>query len=104
MAKNKNTALDRIDRRIAALERERVRIESLPGEPVVDGDETPVIYFRKTFNGIRNYDYAAIKVSNGLWYTTGPSSPKGYSWDELVEFITQGEEVQIYVATEWTEI
>lgn len=30
------------------------------------------------------YDYAAIKAGNGRWYTTGPNSPKGFTWDELM--------------------
>ena len=37
------------------------------------------------------YEYAAIKCSgNGLWYTTGPKSPKGYTWEQFTCWLSQG--------------
>ena len=43
-----------------------------------------VLKFAKRFvKDGKLYSYAAIKV-DGLWYTTGPKSPKGFTWDELV--------------------
>lgn len=54
------------------------------GEPQEDGT---VIAFRARFNqGGRWYDYAAIRA-NGLWSTTGPRSPKSYSWADLVPWL-----------------
>jgi len=32
------------------------------------------------------FNYAAIRV-NGIWYTTGPKSPKGYPWEELLSWL-----------------
>lgn len=61
------------------------RIEEAYGpEPEEDG---AVIAFRVRFmpRGPK-YHYAAIRA-NGLWYTTGPTSPKGYGWDELVSWL-----------------
>lgn len=35
------------------------------------------------------YDYAAIRAGNGRWYTTGATCPpSGYSWQGLLDFIT----------------
>lgn len=82
------------DRRIRqaelAIERAQSEIDRvlrLPDEPVFPDDAPQVIYFQHRFN--RNspvYDYAAIKASDGLWYTTGPASPKGYTWDQLIDW------------------
>lgn len=38
------------------------------------------------------YRYAAIKAE-GLWYTTGPSAPKGYSWDNLTAWLDEAHKV-----------
>jgi len=74
--------------RVAALRRqlntiadELARLESRPSEP----DEGTVIQFEMKF-GARDYSYAAIRVA-GMWYTTGPRSPKAYSWDELLDWM-----------------
>jgi hypothetical protein len=74
------------------------RLYRLPDEPVVEDDAPNVIYFQKRFSpNSRLYDYAAIKASDGLWYTTGPQSPKGYTWDRLVEWMFDGhEDLTIY--------
>ena len=40
-------------------------------------------------NYTREYKYAAIKC-NGLWYTTGPKSPKAYTWDDLIQWWDEG--------------
>jgi len=36
------------------------------------------------------YSYAAVRV-NGLWYTTGPKSPKGYRWEDLLAWMDSGD-------------
>lgn len=102
-----------IDPDVAALQRtiERAQakidfLASLPDEPPVDEDGVAVIYFRKRFNRSgRLYDYAAIKAGDGKWYTTGPQSPKGYSWNQLIRWIYDGSpNTEILVATEWSGI
>jgi hypothetical protein len=36
-----------------------------------------------------DYDYAAIRASNGSWYTTGSTCPRnGYTWAELIRVIS----------------
>jgi hypothetical protein len=74
------------------------RLYRLPDEPVVEDDAPNVIFFQKRFSpNSRLYDYSAIKANDGLWYTTGPQSPKGYTWDRLVEWMFDGhEDLTIY--------
>lgn len=36
----------------------------------------------------RRYDYAAIRASNGRWYTTGSTCPPfGYRWSNFLDFL-----------------
>jgi len=85
--------------RIRMLKKELKRLESRPTEPEEDGN---VITFSKQFaaGGIV-YSYAALRAKD-LWYTTGPKSPKGYTWDELLDFI--GDDNRIYLVTEATPL
>lgn len=54
-------------------------------------DDGTVIKFVKSFvKGGKEYSYAAIKV-DGLWYTTGPKVPKGYTWDELILWLVSSD-------------
>lgn len=92
-------------RTIERAEAELARLESLPREPSVEDDPTPVIYFAKSFGGSKYYDYAAIKAGDGLWYTTGPRAPKGYNWPDLVNWMfSEGDEPDIGIATKWEGI
>ena len=67
---------------------ELARIESYPDEPT---DEPAVIYWQTDFEheGSTVYDYAALRAGDGLWYTTGPRSPKGQTWDRLIDWIME---------------
>lgn len=86
-------------------ERELARLESLPSEPEVEDSEPNVIWFTKTFqNGSREYTYAAVKCSDGLWYTSGPNTPKGYVWDRLVDWIFNGESAEVWHATAYDSL
>lgn len=78
---------ERLERRIAML-------EALPPEPVVEDGEPNVIWFDKLFssNQSASYTYAAVRASDGLWYTTGPASPKGFAWSDLIQWILDGNE------------
>ena len=89
-------------------ERERFGEDDFP-----DG---AVITFGKVFpGGTREYQYAAMKTIHledkygdnqlplGLWYTTGPKSPKGYTWDELVNWMGKGVK-EIYYVTEMKKV
>lgn len=82
--------LESLERRADRLRRRLDVIEARPPEPeLVDPATGPlVISFQARFNpGGRVYDYAAILADDGLWYTTGPQSPKGYGWDELMDWL-----------------
>jgi uncharacterized small protein (DUF1192 family) len=75
-------------RRIERMEAELAEIEERREKFGPDLDEGDVVTFTKTFSDAKNatrYSYAAIKA-NGMWYTTGPKSPKAYTWDELTEW------------------
>jgi hypothetical protein len=87
-----------LELRIAQLKKELKRLKDRPNEPTENGN---IISFHKQFSGGGTvYSYAAIKAA-GLWYTTGPKSPKGYSWDELLDFIGDNE---IYLVTSATPL
>lgn len=95
----------------ATIERAMRRIErlsALPDEPTTDDpDGALVVWFEHQFNaGSPKYTYAAVKAGDGLWYTTGPSSPKGYTWDELVDWHMKevNENNTMWVATGWTPV
>lgn len=88
----RTTHMDIRERRIRqaelAIERAQAEIDRvlrLPDEPTFADDAPNVIYFQHKFNSrSKSYDYAAIKAGDGLWYTTGPASPNGYTWDQLI--------------------
>lgn len=87
------------------LEAKVAELEALPGEPEVDEGEPNVIWFTKVWqNGTREYTYAAAKAGDGLWYTTGPNTPKGYTWDQLIEWVHDGASCEIWHATGYDPI
>lgn len=74
-------------RQMAAIAEELTRLETRPDEP----PKGRVIRFNMRFGGRGpTYDYAAIHAGDDLWYTTGPRSPKGYTWDELLDWMEDG--------------
>lgn len=63
---------------------EEARIESKFGTEPKEGS---VVKFRAQFHpGGVKYRYAAIHAGH-LWYTTGPNSPMGYTWDEFTHWL-----------------
>lgn len=95
--------VDRLRRELQAAERdlaERQRKESALADAIdrfgtddrlVDGC---VIMFNKTFstNRAKVYNYAAIRAG-GRWFTTGPKSPKSYTWVELISWMVGSDPV-----------
>lgn len=89
----------RLEEQKAELERQQAFLDQLPKEPamkdeVTDGEEgvdlVPVVYFKKQFEGSdKVYDYVVLRARDGLWYTTGPRTPKGYSWHELLLWLME---------------
>lgn len=97
--------LERHRKQTEYYEAKLARLEALPGEPEVEDGEPNVVWFTKVFqNGSVEYTYAATKASNGLWYTTGPSSPKGYTWEALVEWIADGKEYNLWHAAAYSQL
>ena len=102
-----------------ALERQAARLLKYAEEARIEAerwgeDDFPdgaVITFTKRFpGGTIDYAYAAIKtvhhnrnLTTGagedlhLWYTTGPKSPKGYTWEELTTWMGEGVKEVFYV-------
>lgn len=108
MSNMRNT---RIESAMLTIERAQAKIDrllSLPDEPTTDDpDGALVVWFRHKFNTrSKSYTYAAVKAGDGLWYTTGPASPKGYTWDELMDWHESEVNVDktVWVATEWAEV
>jgi hypothetical protein len=64
------------------------------GDDLVDGT---IVQFWKQFTvGGREYMYAAIRA-DGKWYTTGPKSPKGYTWEEFTLWLVSGIPASAYL-------
>lgn len=56
------------------------------------GEEPPigsVVRWQKVYKSGTTYSYAAINTELG-WYTTGPRSPKAYTWDDLINWVDAG--------------
>lgn len=65
-----------------------------------DYEDGAVIIFEYQFTPSgQAYSYAALKA-HGKWYTTGPRSPKAYTWEELVSWFAEASnDVEVYVVT-----
>lgn len=92
----------RADRLLA----EATRLDAMPPEP--EG-EPALIFFRKQFHpGGQVYDYAALRAGDGRWYTTGPKSTQGYTWEQLLGFIypdgTDLDAVEVWQTTDMVRI
>lgn len=70
-------------REAARISAELTKLEKMPKDVYENGT---ILAFEKTFNG-KKYDYAVIKC-NGLWYTTGTKRQSGYTWQELLKFLS----------------
>lgn len=83
-------------------------LENRPSEPEVDDEGNAIVWIRATFRGNdeRSYDYAAIRTTDGLWYSTGGErSGTAASWDRLVGyFFDNCAKVEVWQATEFTGI
>lgn len=92
-------------RQLKRVEDEILKIDSLPKEPYSDDGE-PVIFFHKQFHsGTKWFSYAALRnADNGKWYTTGPNSPKSYTWEELADWMfNSGDIKDVFLANEWVK-
>lgn len=94
---------DRLEREAARLSERIIMLKNLPEEPVFEDGEPSVIWFNRKFSrsGAKYYTYAAVRTDDGKWYTTGPRTPKGYDWAELIQWIREYEAVEVWTATEY---
>lgn len=95
---------ERIQRQIANYERELIRLDTLPEEPMTDGDFC-VIAFRRQI-GERYYDYCAIKAA-GLWWLTGHEpgiARAGRTWGDFIERLGQWHVSEMWLAIQWEEV
>lgn len=97
-----------LEARIDAALAELAKLDSIPAEP---GREISIVWFEKRFDasgrfGSKAYTYAAIRVGDGKWYTTGPRSPKGYAWEELWSWIQADEKnpPEVWAVTELEQV
>lgn len=51
----------------------------------------------------RWYTYAAIRMV-GLWYSTGPKAPKGFTTEEMIRWWTDNDVTDLHVAAEWDPV
>lgn len=100
-------------RQAAALLAEAERLDSVPKEPkgikYKKGRKVEIVWWEMKFSQSGPiYTYAAVKANDGLWYTTGPRAPKGYSWEQLISWIVQNDyreiDVPIWLVDEITQI
>lgn len=75
---------------------ERFGEDDFPDGAIIVFDKSFASYGGRPIPLSKPYHYAAIKV-NGLWSTTGPKSPKSYTWSELVRWMDEGVEEIYYV-------
>ena len=87
-----------LEERIASASRELERLEeNTKYDRIGQMLDGTIIKFKRRFSrGGRPYLYAAIKAS-GSWYTTGPSSPKEYAWEQFLPWILSGLEGEILI-------
>jgi hypothetical protein len=104
----KETEMDRLDRKINAVENELVallerkeRITEI-GEDVYENES--VLMWNRKFTGSRKaYTYIAVKADD-VWYVTGSRQPnRSYTWDDLVEEHLVNTE-SVWVVTEMEEL
>lgn len=101
--------LDRLEAEKDRLVQEQLRLDLLPKEPNLFDDGTGVVFFRIKFpNNIVYYSYSAVYVDSGSgrWWVTGPTQKNngGYTWEELVEWITSFPKWEIWSVTEMVQV
>lgn len=100
MADSLTTMKNRIERKIDAARRsEAAALKELERLTRLDryialesAEDGTIIRFQRRWSNSSSmaYSYAAIKHSGSRWSTTGPKSPKDYSWQELLPWIVEG--------------
>lgn len=98
-------SIERYEARVAQAREQLAQVQSRPAEP--DYAEEPVIRWDMRFCSHGTvYSYVALRcAADGLWYTTGPRSPKGYTWDQLMSWIESNQVVgRIWIVSDYEEL
>lgn len=88
---------DAIERQLAvltkALAEVREREAAVEAKYGTDQEDGKILSWKMRFSkGSTKYLYAAVRT-NGLWFTTGPRSPKGFTWAELTSWFDSAHKV-----------
>jgi hypothetical protein len=87
----------------AEAERMLQRAAILEQVPRIDNfEDGTILYFEKAYQG-HNYKYVAVRVV-GTWHVSGPKSPNGVFWNELIDFIGIGNLPSARVVTASTSL
>lgn len=101
---NRRQRLEReMERELARLDRRIEMLDSIPDEPIGEDGEPSVVWFRQTFDR-GTYDYAAVRGSDGRWYTTIGVGPRIFSWIDLWQHAYGLGVTEVWFASEWTRI
>jgi hypothetical protein len=99
-----------IDNRIKyysdGLEQALIEKEIRERRPIDDFEDGAVIQYDIKFQNwddAKVYTYAAVKAA-GRWYTTGTRAGRGYTWDELLDWIEPKLVGEIFYVTEETQL
>lgn len=97
---------------LAQVSQELLTMASYPDEPKSLRGEPNAVCIRVTYPGLRDYDYMALNIDNGVWVVYGKSYhrndavPKFLTWEELMTRFTPDEAVavKIWVVDGMTQI
>lgn len=106
MNETKSIMQRRLDWALAEAERVAAKLAVLEQFGDDEYEEGCVLRFNKTFRpGGTDYAYAMIKC-NGLWYSTGPRAPKGFTWEAMINWLTEGPVAtyEIWMVSEYTRV
>jgi hypothetical protein len=77
-------------------------IEAIPDLSQFEDDT--VLFFKMRFQPEgKLYTYLALKCI-GLWYTTGPRSPKGYSNEQFRAWLAGNYITELWIDVEWEQV
>jgi hypothetical protein len=97
---------DRLEREAARLSDRLAMLENLPEEPVFEDGEPSVIWFNRKFSRRdgKHYTYAAVRCGDGRWAVSGRQSPQMLTWADLIQWVREFEEVDVWVATAYESL
>jgi len=76
------------------LEAKRAKVEEIENRLRYTGDGTVIKFSKKFGNSDKVYMYAAINT-NGRWYTTGQTNQGGFTNEDFVLWLANGEETKV---------